>query len=152
MEDFMMKITLPKIYTAALMLSLLITAAELSAEIIKKQHVKSAVHQSAFTDLSAEQGMELIKRENPMVIDVRTKAEFIQGHIKGAILLPLQSLESHVDLIKRKNPSKIMLYCRSGRRSKIAAKILFDKGIKNIYNLKHGIIEWKLKGYRLTDK
>ncbi|MGL4370193.1 MAG: rhodanese-like domain-containing protein, partial [Spirochaetota bacterium] len=65
---------------------------------------------------------------------------YAQGHIEKSILLPLDRIDSAPGVIADKN-AVIFVYCRSGRRSKIAAEKLLDAGYKNVYDL-GGIIDW----------
>ena len=76
-----------------------------------------------------------------VVVDVRREDEFETGHIPGAICIPNESI---TDTMPEQLPDKdqvILIYCRSGRRSKEAAKKLFDMGYLNIYEF-GGIIDW----------
>jgi phage shock protein E len=76
---------------------------------------------------------ELIKKENPIVIDVRNDWEYSEGHIKGAIHIPLHEIPAQIDKIKKlKGP--FVLYCRSGNRSGMAVNMLKQAGISNAYN------------------
>ena len=86
---------------------------------------------------------ELVADTNVVVLDVRTVAEFTEGHIKGAILID-QGQSDFVEQTKAKLPTdkKIAIYCRSGRRSANTAGKLADVGYKCV-NLKGGIIAWK---------
>lgn len=80
---------------------------------------------------------------NPEVIlvDVRTESEYLSGHIEGAILLPLDTIETNAgDLIPDKTATYIV-YCRSGNRSAQAVDILLELGYQNLYDL-GGIIYW----------
>lgn len=78
-----------------------------------------------------------------VVLDVRTAAEFAEGHIQGAILID-QGQSDFVEKAKATLPidKKIAIYCRSGRRSANAAGRLADAGYKCV-NLKGGIIAWQ---------
>jgi phage shock protein E len=67
-----------------------------------------------------------------VIIDVRTKGEFQGGHIKGAINIPLQSLESNLSKIKKDKP--VITCCASGMRSASAKSILKSKGYTEVYN------------------
>lgn len=69
--------------------------------------------------------------QGAMIIDVRTKAEYASGHIKGAINIPLDQIDASVKKIKAKN-KMVITCCRSGRRSGIAADILNRKGVKAV--------------------
>ena len=61
-----------------------------------------------------------------LIVDVRTREEYVKNHIKGAINIPLYDIEFYTDFLKDK---EIFLYCDSGKRSKAAAEKLRDKGI-----------------------
>ena len=89
---------------------------------------------------------ELVADTNVVVLDVRTTAEFTEGHIKGAILID-QGLSDFIEKAKAAVPidKKIAVYCRSGRRSANAAGRLADIGYKCV-NLKGGILAWKDAG------
>lgn len=78
-----------------------------------------------------------IKLEEYFIIDVRTKKEYQEGHLNGAINIPLSDIKGK---IKDMNiDKKILLYCQSGIRSKKALKILKDLGYNDIYHLKGGL-------------
>lgn len=75
------------------------------------------------------------------LIDVRTKEEFEESYIDGAELLPLDEIERRAgEVIPDKN-AEIMVYCRSGKRSRAAAEILDEMGYKHIYDM-GGLIDW----------
>ena len=77
-----------------------------------------------------------------MIIDARTQEEYDQGHIPGAILIPEYEI---ADRAEKELPDKdqlILVYCRSGRRSKIAAEELVNLGYTNVKEF-GGIIDWK---------
>lgn len=74
---------------------------------------------------------ELLKN-GAQIIDVRTKGEFQSGHIKGAINIPLQSLESNLNKIKKDKP--VITCCASGMRSASAKGILKSNGFKEVHN------------------
>ena len=76
-----------------------------------------------------------------IILDVRTKYEFKGGHIPGAVLLPNESIgKETIDILPDKDQI-ILIYCRSGRRSKEAAAKLVNLGYTNIYEF-GGIIDW----------
>jgi len=93
-------------------------------------------------NLSAEQGKAMMD-EDPTIIlvDVRTQEEYIEEHIPGALLVPVDELESLApEMIPDKEASYI-IYCRSGNRSATAAQQLIELGYQNIYDM-GGIINW----------
>ncbi|NPA16155.1 MAG: rhodanese-like domain-containing protein [Aquificae bacterium] len=98
----------------------------------------------AYTDVSAEEFKKLMKEKNVIILDVRTPEEYEKdGHIKGANLIPVQ-LFRYIYLAGFRD-KKVLVYCRSGNRSVTASQMLEQMGIKNVYNLKGGILEWKSK-------
>ncbi|MBI4097906.1 MAG: rhodanese-like domain-containing protein [Candidatus Levybacteria bacterium] len=87
--------------------------------------------------------------EKVVIVDVRTPAELVRGRITGAINIPLDFFE---DSIEKKVPDKnanVYLYCLSGSRSILAAKIMEQKGYKNVFNLLSGLLGWRAKGFSL---
>lgn len=93
--------------------------------------------------ISSEEAKNIIYSSNDeIIIDVREKNEYEEGHIKDSILIPLDTLENTIeDIVKDKN-SQILVYCRSGRRSAEASKIIKSLGYNTIYDF-GGIIDWK---------
>lgn len=90
----------------------------------------------------AKQWMDAMKPGEYVLLDVRMKEEYQAGHIEGALLIPDFELENEME---QKLPDKTMpifVYCRSGYRSKKAAKVLADAGYKKVYEF-GGIMDWK---------
>ena len=84
------------------------------------------------------------QRQAPhMLLDVRTPQEFASGHIAGAENISLQSLPQRIGEIPQDRP--IVIYCRSGSRSRTAARVLTQAGYVDVYDL-GGIIKWQAKG------
>lgn len=110
----------------------------------------SACGQGNYENTDINGFAELIADSGVVVLDVRTAAEFAEGHIPGAILID-QGLSDFVEKAKATLPmdKKIAIYCRSGRRSANAAGKLGDIGYKCV-NLKGGIIAWKEAGKPVT--
>lgn len=72
---------------------------------------------------------------NPIIIDVREKHEFAKGHVDRAINYPLSKLNPvGVDDLSLATDAEIIVYCNSGRRSEIAAKVLRGKGYAKVLN------------------
>lgn len=72
---------------------------------------------------------------NPLIIDVRTEAEWNAGHIEGAILIPYESIGARIEAVTKDRSKRIYVYCRSGRRSKIAKESLEKLGYRDVVNL-----------------
>ena len=103
-----------------------------------------------YWELSSDEGADLIKDIDPFILDVRTKGEYLEGHLKDAYLLPVQILEREIGVIEKYKDQDILIYCRSGNRSTVASKILIDAGFTNVYNLRYGISEWTADGYSVV--
>ena len=71
-------------------------------------------------------------KEGAVIIDVRTKHEFQDGHIKGSINVPLNNLSNHYSKLKKDKP--IITCCASGVRSAQAVNILKSNGFPEVYN------------------
>ncbi|NOX38758.1 MAG: rhodanese-like domain-containing protein [Calditrichaeota bacterium] len=113
---------------------------------------QAGVEQAAIQHLNVDQVYELMQKDtNYVLIDVRTPAEYIGelGHIPGAELRPLQEIENWVQEIEslKNSDKKIVLVCRSGNRSRVAAEFLQEKGFKNLINMMGGMRAWNQKGY-----
>ncbi len=103
----------------------------------------TACGQQNFENAEVQEFAELIADSNVVVLDVRTAAEFAEGHIQGAVLID-QGQSDFMEKAKATLPTDktIAVYCRSGRRSANAAGRLADAGYKCV-NLKGGIMAWK---------
>ena len=77
-----------------------------------------------------------------IIIDARTQEEYDQGHIPGAILIPEYEIEDRAEKELPDKDQLILVYCRSGRRSKIAAEELVKLGYTNVKEF-GGIIDWE---------
>ncbi len=108
---------------------------------ISQLNVKQEV---VYFDISPTEAKEKIEKgKNVLILDVRTEREFLDGHIKGAVNIPVDELEKRLDELKRYKNFEIIVYCRSGARSKRASEILVKNGFKRVYNLSGGIIQWR---------
>ena len=96
-----------------------------------------------YTQISAEEAKRIMDTETGYVIvDARTDSEYAEGHIPGAVLIPEYEVAAKAEGIIKNKDTKILVYCRSGRRSKIAAEELVKLGYTNVYEF-GGIIDWK---------
>lgn len=75
-----------------------------------------------------------------IILDVRTKKEFDSGHIKGAICIPVETIDKALKELPNKNQT-ILIYCRSGRRSRLGAQKLVELGYTDVREF-GGIIDW----------
>ena len=105
-------------------------------------------------DITPQEASDLIadNRGNPdfIIIDVRTPAEFTDGHIDNAINIDLRS-EGFKGSINKLDKSKTYLvYCRTANRSRSAVDIMEELDFKNIYHMLGGITQWEAAGFPIT--
>lgn len=92
--------------------------------------------------ITAEQAKEIMDQNQECVIlDVRDKNEYNDGHIAGAILIPYTEIQNKAEKILPDKDQLILVYCRSGRRSAIAAESLAAMGYTNVKDF-GGILDW----------
>lgn len=104
----------------------------------KSQESQKAV----YMNINAQQAKEIMDTETGYVIlDVRTQEEFDSGHVPGAILIPDYEIKEKAPQVLTDKNQKILIYCRSGRRSKLACEELVNLGYTNLYEF-GGIIDW----------
>ncbi len=104
-------------------------------QVEKKTEDSKSGEVQSLVSVTGDEARKLIKDDNAVLVDVRTKEEYDDRHIDGATLIPLDELESIVDEKLPDKEQAVIVYCRSGRRSGIASKILLEKGYKKIYDL-----------------
>ena len=93
-------------------------------------------------NITAQQAKELMdNREGYIILDTRTQEEYEESRIPGAILIPYDEITEKAESILTDKDQLILVYCRSGRRSKIAADALVALGYTNIKEF-GGIIDW----------
>jgi len=97
---------------------------------------------AVYVNITAEEAKQIMDNEEGYIIlDVRTQEEYDEGHIPGATQISHEEIaEKAEDVLTDKN-QMILVYCRSGRRSKIAAEALVELGYTNIKEF-GGIIDW----------
>ena len=120
------------------MVVLLLAMIVLSACGQEKENDREAV----YMNITAEEAKQIMDTEEGYIIlDVRTQEEYDQGHIPGAILIPDTEIKAEAENILTDKAQLILVYCRSGRRSKLAAEALVELGYTNIKEF-GGIIDW----------
>ena len=98
----------------------------------------------------AKEAKEIIANIAPLLLDVRTKREYDTGHLANSTLIPVQIIQRvHPQLADYKD-KPILIYCATGNRSTVTARILINNGFKNIYNMRYGLAEWKHHGLELV--
>ena len=97
---------------------------------------------AAYLNITAEEAKQIMDTEEGYIIlDVRTQEEYDQGHIPGAIVISHEEIKEKAEEVLPDKDQLILVYCRCGRRSKIAAEALAALGYTNITEF-GGIIDW----------
>ena len=105
-------------------------------------HTEENDREAVYMNITAEEARQIMDSEEGYVIlDVRTQEEYDQGHIPGAILIPNTEIEARGEQELPDKDQLILVYCRSGRRSKLAAERLVQLGYTNIKEF-GGILDW----------
>lgn len=100
----------------------------------------------AYKNMTTDELNEQLKNKDFVLIDVHIPE---QEHIKGTdASLPYDEIENQLEKLPSEKDAKIVLYCRTGRMSEIAAEKLAEKGYTNVYNVVGGKVEWDGKGYK----
>ena len=99
--------------------------------------------QRIFKSLTPQEYQAAYATRDHLLVDVRTPEEFASGHIPGAVNIALQTLPQQMATLPKEQP--VVLYCRSGARSREAASMLSQGGFSDIYDL-GGFIEWRAQG------
>ena len=98
--------------------------------------------EAAYMNITAEEAKQIMDSEDGYIIlDARTQEEYDQGHIPGAIVISHEEIAEKAEDVLADKDQLILVYCRSGRRSKIAAEALVELGYTNIKEF-GGIIDW----------
>ena len=96
----------------------------------------------SYTQISQDEAKQMMQQDDGhVIVDVRRPDEFAAGHIPGAICIPNETIGSDQPEELPDLAQVILVYCRSGNRSKQAAQKLFDMGYTNVYEF-GGIIDW----------
>src|SRR5262245_27284942 len=89
------------------------------------------------------------QRNGAVLVDVRERDEWEEGHIPGAIHIPRGNLESRIENAVPDRSSKLVVYCASGARSAFGAKALGELGYEDVSSLSGGFTDWKRNGYEV---
>ena len=103
---------------------------------------QSGDNNATYEQITAEQAKTIMDTEKDyIIIDARTEEEFAEGHIENAILIPEYEIAQRAENELPDKEQLILVYCRSGRRSKIASEELVNLGYTNVKEF-GGIIDW----------
>jgi len=98
--------------------------------------------EAVYVNITAEEAKQIMdSEEGYIILDVRTQEEYDQGHIPGAVVISHEEIAEKAEEVLTDKDQLILVYCRSGRRSKIASAALAELGYTNIKEF-GGIIDW----------
>lgn len=100
--------------------------------------------------VTPEEMQTILKSEDAQLIDVRTPEEYRQGHIENSQNIDYKSITFSEDILVLDKTKPVIVYCKSGMRSRNSAKILIKAGFVTVYDLDGGILEWKEEGLEVT--
>ncbi len=95
-----------------------------------------------FQSISAADAKKMMESgQDIKILDVRTKDEYAEGHIKDAVLLPVAEVELEAEDVLEDKGQAVLVYCRSGVKSRIASQLLVELGYTDVYEF-GGILNW----------
>ncbi|MEQ8857025.1 MAG: rhodanese-like domain-containing protein [Pseudomonadales bacterium] len=93
--------------------------------------------------VSPQQLVDLVNREDAVVVDIRERKEYQAGHIVDAVNIPNANLESRVDELKKFRERPIVIICKIGQNAGAAGTLLRKRGFENVSRLTGGMAEWR---------
>lgn len=112
-----------------------------STSITDSSSIQSTEAQVEYKKITAEEAKQRIDAGGAVILDVRTQEEYDEGHIDGAIRLEYNDFDEQLTEILPDKSAQILIYCRSGNRSRIATEYLISNGYTDVYDF-GGIIDW----------
>ena len=94
-----------------------------------------------YKKITSDEAKNIMSTQKAIVVDVRSLEEYNEGHIPNAISVPLETIENEAEIKLKNKDDLILVYCRSGRRSREAALRLIKKGYTNVIDF-GGIQDW----------
>jgi len=94
-----------------------------------------------YKKITSDEAKNIMSTQKAIVVDVRSLEEYNEGHIPNAISIPLETIENEAETKLKNKDDLILVYCRSGRRSREAALRLIEKGYTNVIDF-GGIQDW----------
>jgi rhodanese-related sulfurtransferase len=104
---------------------------------------------ASYSELGGREAADFIAAVDPLILDVRTGREFADGHLEGAVLIPVQELQRRMGELAGSEQRPVLVYCRTGNRSTVAAKLLVDAGFTRVANMRRGVVDWARQGLPL---
>src|SRR3990167_10348171 len=126
---------------------LLLASVNFLSNKIPTPQEQTRVLKTDYKNITSTQLKEMFEDKNFFLVNVHIPYE---GEIeKTDAFIPYDEIEKNLDKLPKNKNAKIVLYCRTGRMSAIAAQKLIELGYTNVYNHLFGMHDWQSKGYRL---
>lgn len=100
--------------------------------------------------LAPQQAVQLLNRQNAVTVDIRTAAEFKDGHVINALHIPLPELKQRLKELEKFKGKPILICCAAGTASNQAVKALHRAGFEQVSRLKGGVAAWRTENLPLT--
>ena len=127
------------------LVALLVTACQSKPVVAETVSVMGG----SYKDVSADELAKMLKNKDFIFINVHIP--FAGNIAQTDLSIPYDEIEQNLLQLPPDKSAKIVLYCRSGRMSQIAAEKLVSSGYTNIWNLKGGMAEWEQAGYKIEN-
>jgi rhodanese-related sulfurtransferase len=102
-------------------------------------------YRPAVPQLTVEELEAILSQNNDiLLLDVRQPEERAKANI-GGINIPVSMISEHIDDLSKYQKRKVIVYCRTGARSQMAASFLISMGFQNVFNLEGGIYAWSIR-------
>ncbi len=122
-------------------MKIIVIVAIVIAFLVIKLDKRDEENKSEYNQITQEVAKEMMDSNDVVILDVREPEEYEQGHIENSMSLPLGDVSIKASEVLPDKDETILVYCRSGNRSKQASEILVDLGYTNIYEF-GGINDW----------
>ena len=116
------------------------------ALFVSLQCTAKATSQSQASVAASPYLIERVANNDWLLIDVRSPEEFADGHIPGAVNMPHENINDYLSELEGHKDKPIIIYCRSGRRAKLAMKVLEDLDFSEVMHLEGDMLGWSAAG------
>lgn len=116
-------------------------SAEETSEMESSSTNAASKEERGYHKITAEEAKKMMEEGDVTIVDVRSQEEYESGHIKDAILIPVERIGEEAPDVLPDKEAILLVYCRSGRRSKQASDVLVESGYQYVYDF-GGIMDW----------
>jgi len=109
-----------------------------------------SISQQSTPSVSSQQLINLFNRQQGVIVDIRSKADFTKAHIAGAVNIPLETLEKSITNLEKDKSKPIIVVCNAGIQASGACTSLKKQGFEQVFKLQGGIQSWLADHLPLT--